>query len=348
MSHTPFSLDTPDGLSGPTDHRPKSFDQSTSPSKVIQQSQSENSINALGFPSVGALGGDYMQVEFSKYVRPSPNVPATASPNLTIQLPLPRDLQEVNSVRLDPQDTRIAGQLTNILDTVKDKLSAGSQFLENPEQLIQRFKKETPAALGLLAASLSNSLSGGTVLGVPMSTLFATVGQYSGVTLNPQISVFFQGVDIRPPMEFSWLFSPKNEREFMNVKRIIKEMRQRVLPRKSEDSAKSFLSYPNLVNIKLYPWEATHGEDSPMPRYKSGFIEAMHVNYTPSGLSFFHDNNPVFIVLSFIFQEIEVWTAEDYDGKSFGTGEINFGPFENFIEFDSIDEYVPDSVSSRI
>jgi hypothetical protein len=49
----------------------------------------------------------------------------------------------------------------------------------------------------------------------------------------------------------------------------------------------------------------------------------MNVNYTPGGLSFFDDSstNPVFVTFSFIFHEIEVFTANDF-GQNNNIGDI--------------------------
>jgi len=60
-----------------------------------------------------------------------------------------------------------------------------------------------------------------------------------------------------------------------------------------------------------------------MPIYKRGMIESINVNYTPTGLSLFaEDNCPVFVIFSFLFQEIEVFTANDFGAGSFDVSSI--------------------------
>jgi hypothetical protein len=80
-----------------------------------------------------------------------------------------------------------------------------------------------------------------------------------------------------------------------------------------------------MVEIQLYPWadttDPTSGIQS-MPIYKRGMIESINVNYTPTGLSLFDDDNPVFVIFSFLFQEIEVFTANDFGAGSFDVTQI--------------------------
>ena len=78
-----------------------------------------------------------------------------------------------------------------------------------------------------------------------------------------------------------------------------------------------------MVEIELYPWAESKGGLQTMPIYKRGMIESINVNYTPTGLSLFADDNaPVFVIFSFLFQEIEVFTANDFGGDSFDVNSI--------------------------
>lgn len=294
------------------------------PENRIFRKQGKNQLQGLQYPST--LRDEYLNISFMEYERPKPNVKPSTSTNLNIKLPLPRDLQEVHSVRLDPQETRLVGQLASNIENVYKAMTgaapSGQGFQDFKNIINSNNAASTAGVLAQLGTTALSSVGG--AVGMPMDTVLATVGQYAGGILNPQISVFFQGVDIRPPMEFSWLMSPRNEKEMATIKKIIKEMRKRILPKPSEGESQPFLSYPNMVELKLYPWAKDDDEQDIMPRYKRGFIEAMHVNYTPSGLSLFKDDNPVFVILSFVFQEIEIWTAEDYGEKEkYGSEAIN-------------------------
>jgi len=131
--------------------------------------------------------------------------------------------------------------------------------------------------------------------------------------------VFFNGVDMRPPMEFSWLLSARNAAESAKIKDIIRQFKRRVLPAVSTGS-QNVMAYPEMVRLTLFPWGEQFAENSAsnwsgtMPIYKLGLISAINVNYSPNGLSFFNDeaSSPVFVVFSFTFQEIEVITGLDY------------------------------------
>jgi hypothetical protein len=251
-----------------------------------------------------------MQIEFSKYDRPSPLMPAKFNTEYSVCLPLPRDLSETHSVRINPQDTGILGaafdQVKNIADEVSATFGSGKGGRSSDDQLEN--------SVGIMyqgAAAVAGGLGGEQVAGI--------AGQFLKAVPNPHISVFFNGVDMRPPMEFSWLLSARNQAESSKFKDIIRQFKRIVLPAVSV-SSQNVMAYPEMVRLTLFPWGEQFAENSAsnwsgtMPIYKLGLISAINVNYSPNGLSFFNDEaaSPVFVVFSFTFQEIEVITGLDY------------------------------------
>ena len=256
------------------------------------------------------LGDDYLRIAFSKYDRPSALMPAKFHTEYAVHLPLPKMLSETHSVSILPQST---GQLGMMTDQIKSIINSTQGNSGNGT---------TDDALGLLYGGIGRTATQAVagVVGVNGEQAFGTVGQFLKAIPNPHISVFFNGVDIRQPMEFSWLFTAKNESESKQIKHIIKQFKKRVLPQVSA-SAQNIMAYPNMVKLTLHPWAeqfpstgAESNLSATMPVYKMGLISAIHVDYSPLGLSFFNDeiSSPTFIVFSFTFQEIEIITADDY------------------------------------
>lgn len=286
----------------------RSSSSSSDPTTAINQSRESQQTKQERFPS--NLSNEYMQIEFSKYDRPSPLMPAKFNTEYSVCLPLPRDLSETHSVRINPQDTGILGAAVDQVKSIKDELSAtfgsgkegrsSGDLLENSVGLMYQG-----------AASVAGGLGGEQVAGI--------AGQFLKAVPNPHISVFFNGVDMRPPMEFSWLLSARNQAESSKIKDIIRQFKRRVLPAVSI-SSQNVMAYPEMVRLTLFPWGEQFAENSAsnwsgtMPIYKLGLISAINVNYSPNGLSFFNDeaSSPVFVVFSFTFQEIEVITGLDY------------------------------------
>ena len=286
------------------------FSARSSPQSDPTQISSSTSQKTDVFPESLKFRDDYLRIAFSKYDRPSALMPAKFHTEYAVHFPLPKMLSETHSVQIFPQATGQLGMMTDQIKSIIDATQGNSG------------KGTTDDALGLLYGGIGRTATqaAAAAIGVNGEQAFGTVGQFLKAIPNPHISVFFSGVDVRQAMEFSWLFTPKNESESKQIKYIIKQFKKRVLPQVSA-GAQNIMAYPNMVKLTLHPW----GEQFPsagaesnlsatMPVYKMGLISGIHVDYSPLGLSFFNDeiSSPTFIVFSFTFQEIEIITADDY------------------------------------
>lgn len=285
----------------------RSADSSSEPISSVNRSRQSQQVKQERFPSnLSEL--EYMQIEFSKYDRPSPLMPAKFNTEYTVALPLPRDLSEQHSVRINPQDTGLLGMFT---DQIKSIIT-GAQGKETRSSA-----DLAEDSIGIMYAGAATVASSISVPGISGEQAAQTAGQFLKAVPNPHISVFFNGVDMRPPMEFSWLFTARNAAESAKIKNIVKQFKQRTLPAVST-GAQNLMSYPQMVRLTLFPWgeQFSPGKEmtGTMPIYKLGLISAIHVNYSPNGLSFFNNDaaSPTFVVFSFTFQEIEVITSRDY------------------------------------
>lgn len=271
------------------------------PSGTIRNSKEQQSFKGTSFPP--DLKEDYITFDFSKYQRPSPNSTATNATELSISFPIPRVLTEQHTLNLTPQSLKtiqtIVGAATDAADAMTNLTATGGfkGFLNSATDL------------GISAAAQYYSDSGTKFLGFSGEQVVGTLGQVVGVIPNPHMSVFFNGVDLRPAIEFSWLFTPKNANESDLLKSILKDIKKRILPEVSSGAGNA-MNYPYMVQPTI------HGPDPDMvPLYKKGLISALSINYTPNGPSFFKGtNSPTFIAFSFLFQEIEVFTSKDYGG----------------------------------
>jgi hypothetical protein len=296
--------------------RSNSQTESGDPATAINASQNNQKSQTMEYPLSRDIQTDFMKVKFSKYVRPSAVERGTFNTEMEICLPLPRDLRDTHSVQLNAQATSIVGAMAGTLETLGKELQAKNTSLSMKDYLTEG------GGIGYYAAKAAVASS--SPLGMSGEQIADTFGQFIGAIPNPHISLFFNGVDIRGAIEFSWLFSPKNAAESMRIKEIIREFKSRTLPSVTNGSG-NIMGYPNMVEIELYPWADTNDPTSglqTMPIYKRGMIESINVNYTPTGLTLFKDDNPVFVIFSFLFQEIEVFTANDFGGNSFDVNQV--------------------------
>jgi len=287
----------------------RSADSSSEPTTAVNRSRESQQTKQERFP-LSLSDNECMLIEFSKYDRPSPLMPAKFNTEYSVSLPLPRDLSETHSVRINPQDTGLLGMFTDQIKSIMNGVTGTEK--RSSSDLAQD-------SVGLMYAGISTAVqqSGIAIPGLSGEQVAQTAGQFLKAVPNPHISVFFNGVDMRPPMEFSWLFTARNPSESSKIKNIIKQFKKRTLPAVST-GAQNLMSYPQMVRLTLMPWGETFIPGSEwsgtMPIYKLGLISAINVNYSPNGLSFFNDeaSSPVFVVFSFTFQEIEVITGLDY------------------------------------
>jgi len=294
---------------------------SSEPITAINQSRESQQTKQERFP-LNLSDEEYMLIEFSKYDRPSPLMPAKFNTEYSVSLPLPRDLSEQHSVRINPQDTGLLGMFTDQMKSIINGVT-GTENRSSSDL--------AEDSVGIMYAGAKNLASSINVVGISGEQAAETAGQFLKAVPNPHISVFFNGVDMRQPMEFSWLFTARNVTESNKIKNIIKQFKKRTLPAVST-GAQNLMSYPQMVRLTLFPWgeQFIPGSEwsGTMPMYKLGLISAIHVNYSPNGLSFFNDDmaSPVFVVFSFTFQEIEVITGKDYgndDGPTLAKDAMN-------------------------
>lgn len=283
----------------------------TDPNSVILSSNKDQLPSYDRYPK--SLTSDFIRIEFAKYERPGPLAKVNFNTTYYADLPLPRDLTETHSVRLNPQET-------GLLTAITSKIGEIGQVINTPADQLD-LKKIASQDLGFmyqagstLARPVLDLIQKTT--GISSEQVLGRIGQELGAIPNPHISVFFNGVDIRPAMEFSWLLSARSAEESAIIRNIVRQFKRRALPTVSQGD-QNVMSYPQMVKLSLYPWNNTEKPNNwsgTMPIYKVGLIDSITINYSPNGLAFFNDaqSSPVFVVFTFRFQELEVWTGSDY------------------------------------
>lgn len=284
--------------------RSKAMQIGSSPEKIIRPNY--NPKNDI-FPA--DLSDEFFfQLELATYKRPDPYTDKTQfDTEYTLNLPLPTNLSETHSVMLNTAETGIMGGAANVITNIANSLQgAGSAAAADVGSKAMESLNDAAGFGYYLARPLLDAVGSG---------VSGLVGQALGNVPNPHLTVFFEGVNIRSNIEFSWLLAPRNKAEAERISIIIKNLRQRVLP-KVNIGAQNILEYPMMSRITLFPWGRSKDPKKQkwMPTYKRGLIDSLTVDWAPSGISLFNDQNaaPAFCILSFVFQEIEIFTAQDY------------------------------------
>lgn len=145
---------------------------------------------------------------------------------------------------------------------------------------------------------------------------------FTGVQVNPYIYLYFDRPDFKR-FNFTWTLPARNEDE----SRTIRDMVLRLKKGSSPSIQGPVMLYPDVLDIRFHP-DDVFG----MLRLKPCIIEAVSVDYTPSGPSFFDTNAPTLVNINLSLKEIQLWEKEDpYYDSSF---ESNFtqNPSGDFFE----------------
>jgi len=137
-----------------------------------------------------------------------------------------------------------------------------------------------------------------------------------GMVMNPNMELLFKGPQLRP-FGFTYKLSPRDERESMNVLKIIRMFKQSMAPQTTASSL--FLKAPNTYRLEFIS-PRSNREHRFLPKIKECALESFDVNYTPNGSYMTYENSSmVTYEVSFNFKEIEPIYNNDYsdlDGDS--------------------------------
>jgi hypothetical protein len=256
---------------------------------VLNRTDLDN--NDLKFPY--DLPDYYMTLYFERYSRPSIFDSAFTIPAGGIHLPIPNNLVDSQTVTYNTASLGPGyGAAIAELDAKKNNAADyGNAIVGSAEGL----------AIGGAA---------GAAAGVTGSDLVSKVTtQTAGKALNPFLTVFFESPAFKEHT-FTWKLTPRRIEESYAIKDIIKRFKTSMLPSLAGSSGGALFSYPDIVEIQLYP------NDAYLYKFKKCVIKNMSVNYAPGNTpAFFKNSNaPTEVQITLNLQEIEMWTQKDFAG----------------------------------
>jgi hypothetical protein len=251
-------------------------------------------------------------IQILNYRRPDPITDRITDIEADIFLPVPANLSETYGVQLqDLAMTPLGGAAASALaQSVQGMQGSGGL---NPATIMPNLAGSI--GRGLTRGGVADSAAGAGIYGA--TKLVGALGdminsgeiaegaaeQALGSAPNPNMSVLFKGVNLREH-NFSWRLYPRNEEESLVVKRIISYLRKAMLP--DTLGGYSFV-YPKMFKIEVFPsTEYSY-------KFKTCMLESMEANYAPTSPSFHANKAPSEINLSLKFQELEYFTARDFD-----------------------------------
>ena len=226
----------------------------------------------------------------------------------SVLLPVPNAVNDANSCSWG-QDTMNAAQIAAsdiAMKTITEGAGAGMNTAEGvKDAAVKQGGADVKEALTQYFAGQATGVKG---------ILARTKGQ----VINPNMELIFNGPQLRP-FNFTFKMSPRDERESITIKKIIRMFKQSMAPQRSEASL--FLKAPNTYKLQFL--EGSSREHKFLPKIKECAMTGFNVNYTPDGnYATYRNSAMVAVELSFSFQELEPIFNNDYEND--GDASIGF------------------------
>jgi len=149
----------------------------------------------------------------------------------------------------------------------------------------------------------------------------------TGTVLNPMMELLYTGQSQFRTFQFDFFFYPRDEREALEVQKIIQRLRFHQAPEISGSFGQGFLIPPSEFDIRFY----YNGAQNPnIPAIGTCVLDNININYAPNGFSAYEvpeetfpslgrTGMPVAIQLTLAFKEVSYLTKDDFDvGKTKG------------------------------
>ena len=236
-------------------------------------------------------------------------------PKHTIFLPIPRQIQDANSVsydssKLDPLEAAGAAIIKQGIEspTIGLVQKALGAIVGDGADLIG---DNTDAIASAIAGRAIGALGGNV-------TANALIARGSGAILNPNLESLFQGVKLRQ-FPFTFEFFPRNPTEAEQVKMIIRVLKRSMSAKNNKDKGKGvFIKQPDIFQLRYMKGASEHPF---LNKFLPMHLTDMKINYAASGTySTFYDGTPSHMSVSCSFQEVNPVYQEDFDDAGQGVG----------------------------
>jgi len=289
----------------PTDFKNPALSSIAKNGQTPEEARRVNTYASAGTTMVYPADIKYMALfSFYKYERVSVNASPKSIPIATIALPMPSNLNEAFSVDYDtPALGPVVGAATNAVVNAFRPGGGGMASL-TPESVASAGKIVAESAGALSMNALKSSPVGG-------ETLFNVASIAAGVAPNPHLAVIFRNVGLREH-SFSYKFAPNSKEELETLKRIIKQLKQSMLPGMTQ-AAETLFTFPDTCKISFQP------DETKPYKIKECVLKNLTVNYAPGGSpAFFNTGDPTMVEISMTFAEMSPFTRKDLEDKKGG------------------------------
>jgi len=234
-----------------------------------------------------------------------------------VELPIPKQVNDGNSCIW-------SGNSMNLFTLAGLNLATG--LMKEPGDTIGKVQNVIDALLkggdfdqlGLgsgeeMQGAIRSSLAGLAVGQFGSVTPNAVMSRGMGKILNSNKELLFDGVNLRE-FKFDFTFTPRNDKEGIRAKKIIRNLKMAMAPKKGESKAGSsggvLINSPNLFLLQYLQGGKQHPF---LNSFKPCALTSFSVNYTGAGTyATYADGTPVHMKVAMSFKETNPIYEEDY------------------------------------
>ena len=245
----------------------------------------------------------------------------------TIQLPIPSNVQDGNSVSYESSNLNgivaaAAGGAGELMKLDMGKLASAGGRGELETQLKEIFGNAVTGVGGFnIAGDLVNKLLISQAVGILGGNITPSqlLAREEGAIFNPNMELLFNGPTLRQ-FRFSFKMTPRRREEGEIIKKIIRDFKESMAPKVVSQGGTQnlFLRTPNVFELCYKTGSRNHEF---LHRFKQCALTDMSVNYTGEGTYATYDNStPISMIMDLTFKELEPIYDTDYNDGIGGVG----------------------------
>jgi hypothetical protein len=238
-----------------------------------------------------------------------------------IILPMPANIQDSNAAdwqsgTMNPIAASLGSAAAESIlssNLIGSLLTSGRQFFQRVGEAVSTGEGQQAVAAGAAAAGLQAALGQGNINQI--------ISRATGQVFNENVELLFNGVTMRSAFNFTFDIVPRDDKESIIVKKIIRTFKKNMTPQKGtpdQNGGGLFVSAPNVFKLEYM----SGGRQHPfLHTFKPCALTQMSVNYNGSGqYATYPDATPIHMQLTLQFQELSPIYAEDYKSTDIGVG----------------------------
>lgn len=275
---------------------------------------------------------DYFKIEVRSYTRNTnligANTGATVTGVANIILPMPSNIQDMNSVSWgeEKMNNIIAAGISGIDAVMSTEFFSNlPTSLANSGAAIKKAITDSGMDLGEAQQLFRKQLTADAVnvMGGNVS-IDQILARQNGKIFNPNLELLFNGVSLRE-FRFSFKMTPRSEEEKNNVMRIITTFKKYMAASQGTDTnAKNlYLNTPKVFNLSYMKGAKPHPF---LHKFKDCALKSVSVNYTGENVyATYWDGTPISVIVDLNFQELTPIYQEEYEDPTEVNTEFGVG-----------------------